>query len=65
MLLYTGQTVQNVSEDQCAFLVDIEFTRPKIIELLEIEKKMEMLMSMFRVNFFGFFTRTYFSRLLP
>ena len=51
------------------FLVDCEFTRPKISELLEIKKerkkKMEMLVSMFGVNFFGFFTRTDFSRLLP
>ena len=38
MLLYTGQTVQNVSEDQFVFLVDCEFTRPKISELLEIKK---------------------------
>ena len=41
MSLYTGQTVQNVSEDQFVILVDCEFTRPKISELLEIEKKKE------------------------
>ena len=43
MLLYTGQTVQNVSEDQFVFLV-----RLKLSELLEIKKekkKMEMLVS--------------------
>ena len=39
MLLYTGQTVQNVSEDQFVFLIDSEFTRPKISELLEIKKE--------------------------
>ena len=67
-MLYTDQTVQNVSEDQLVFLVDSEFTRPKTSELLETkktEKKMEMLVSMFEVNFFGLFTRTDFSRLFP
>lgn len=39
MLLYTGQTVQNVSEDRFVFLVDSKFTRPKISELLERKKK--------------------------
>ena len=39
MLLYAGQTVQNVPEDQFVFLVDSEFTRPKLSELLEIKKR--------------------------
>ena len=68
-MLYTDQTVQNVSEDQLVFLVDSEFTRPKTSELLETKKdkkkKMEMLVPMFEVNFFGLFTRTDFSRLFP
>ena len=67
-MLYTDQTVQNVSEDQLVFLVDSEFTRPKTSELLETKntkKKMEMLVSMFEVYFFGLFTRTDFSRLFP
>ena len=68
-MLYTDQTVQNVSEDQLVFLVDSEFTRPKTSELLgtkkDKKKKMEMLVSMFEVNFFGLFTRTDFSRLFP
>ena len=46
MLLYTGQTVQNVSEDQFVFLIDSEFTRPKISELLEIKKKQTKKMEM-------------------
>ena len=37
-MLYTDQTVQNVSEDQLVFLVDSEFTRPKTSELLETKK---------------------------
>ena len=57
-MLYTDQTVQNVSEDQLVFLVDSEFTRPKTSELLETKKdkkkKMEMLVAMFEVNFFWF-----------
>ena len=67
MLLYTGQTVQNVSEDQFVFLIDSEFTRPKISELLEIKKRNKQKRwkcwpgSMFGLNFFGFFTRTDFS----
>ena len=39
VLLYTGQTVQSVSEDQFVFLVDCEFITPKISELLEIKKE--------------------------
>ena len=54
---------------QLVFLVDSEFTRPKTSELLETKKdkkkKMEMLVPMFEVNFFGLFTRTDFSRLFP
>ena len=38
-VLYTRQTVQNVPEDQFVFLVDSEFTRPKLSELLEIKKE--------------------------
>ena len=57
-MLYTDQTVQNLSEDQLVFLVDSEFTRPKTSELLETKKdkkkKMEMLVAMFEVNFFWF-----------
>ena len=64
MLLYTGQTVQNVSEDQFVFLV-----RLKLSELLEIKKKKKRwkcwCLAMLGVNFFGFFTSTDFSRLLP
>ena len=37
-MLYTDQTVQNVSEDQLVFLVDSEFTRPKTSELLGTKK---------------------------
>ena len=37
-VLYTDQTVQNVSENQLVFLVDSEFTRPKTSELLETKK---------------------------